>query len=205
MDEQHIPHRIGDIDRPFMMPVEDSFTRKGRLILTGRVQFELIKLGEQVDILGLGPTRRAAVIGIEMFYKKLDAGQAGDNLGIVLKGIDKKDISRGQVLAATDSMQAVKAFEALAYMLSLDEGGRVIPLSQGYRPQFYFWTTDTTGYVVPPEGVGQFEPGNFYEFKVELVNPVAMENGTRFVIREGGRTVAAGVVIKRNSSGPAQK
>ena len=195
MDE-HILPPIRDVDRPFMMPVEDSFTSKGRLIVTGRVEFGRIKVGDQVDILGLGPSRRTTVIGIEMFRKLLDAGQMGDNLGIALEGLKKDDVGRGQVLAAPDSMQAVKIFEALVYMLSLDEGGRNITLAKGYRPQFYFWTTDITGYVVPPEGVEQFEPGNFYEFKVKMENSMAMDKGTRFAIREGGRTVGAGKVIE---------
>ncbi|MFY0544906.1 elongation factor Tu [Brevibacillus sp. H7] len=194
--DSYIPTPERATDKPFLMPVEDVFTITGRgTVATGRVERGVVKVGDQVEIVGLAEeTRTTTVTGVEMFRKLLDQAQAGDNIGALLRGVERKDIERGQVLAKPGSVKPYTKFKAEVYVLSKEEGGRHTPFFANYRPQFYFRTTDVTGIIQLPEGVEMVMPGDNTEFTVELIAPVAMEQGTRFAIREGGRTVGAGVV-----------
>ncbi|MFA3782829.1 elongation factor Tu [Melioribacteraceae bacterium 4301-Me] len=195
--DEYIPIPQRDIDKPFLMPVEDVFSITGRgTVATGRVERGQVKLGEEIELIGLGVHKKTVVTGIEMFRKELDAAIAGDNAGILLRGIDKKEIERGMVLAKTGSITPHTVFEGEVYILSKEEGGRHTPFFQGYRPQFYFRTTDVTGVVTLPEGTEMVMPGDKVNMKVELIAEIAMEEGLRFAIREGGRTVGAGLVTK---------
>ncbi|MFJ9501743.1 elongation factor Tu [Brevibacillus centrosporus] len=194
--DSYIPTPERATDKPFLMPVEDVFTITGRgTVATGRVERGVVKVGDQVEIIGLAEeTKNTTVTGVEMFRKLLDSAQAGDNIGALLRGVDRKDIERGQCLAKPGSVKPYTKFKAEVYVLSKEEGGRHTPFFANYRPQFYFRTTDVTGIIQLPEGVEMIMPGDNTEFTVELIAPVAMEQGTRFAIREGGRTVGAGVV-----------
>jgi elongation factor Tu len=196
--DSYIPTPERAIDLPFLMAVEDVFTITGRgTVATGRVERGVVKTGDEVEIVGLHPTpRKTVVTGVEMFRKLLDQGQAGDNLGVLLRGVDRKDIERGQVIAKPGSITPHTKFEAQVYVLSQAEGGRHKAFFTGYRPQFYFRTTDVTGNITLPEGREMVMPGDNVEMVVELIQPIAMEEGLRFAIREGGRTVGAGAVIK---------
>ncbi len=195
--DSFIPEPERAIDGPFLMPVEDIFTISGRgTVATGRVDRGVIKVGEEVEIVGIRETRKTIVTGVEMFRKLLDQGQAGDNVGCLLRGVKREDIERGQVLAHTGSITPHTKFEAEVYILSKEEGGRHTPFFGGYRPQFYFRTTDVTGVVTLPEGIEMVMPGENVKMSVSLIMPIAMEEGLRFAIREGGRTVGAGVVSK---------
>jgi len=194
-----IPTPERAVDKPFLMPVEDVFSITGRgTVVTGRIERGVVKVGETVDILGMQEEGKltSTVTGVEMFRKLLDRGEAGDNVGLLLRGIDKDAVQRGMVVAKPGSVKPHKKFEAEVYILSKDEGGRHTPFFKGYRPQFYFRTTDVTGDIELPEGVEMIMPGDNTSFKVELIVPVAMEEGLRFAIREGGRTVGSGVVAK---------
>ncbi|MDQ5889974.1 MAG: elongation factor Tu, partial [Patescibacteria group bacterium] len=196
MDE-YIPEPVRDIEKPFLMPVEDIFSIEGRgTVVTGRIERGIIKVGEEIEIVGLSNTAKTTVTGVEMFNKSLDRGQAGDNAGILLRGLKKDDITRGQVLSKPGSVTPHTDFEAEVYILSKEEGGRHTPFFTGYKPQFYIRTTDVTGEVTLAEDVKMVMPGDTVTFKVKLVAPVAMEEQVRFAIREGGRTVGAGVVTK---------
>ena len=195
--DDYIPLPERDINKPFLMPVEDVFSITGRgTVATGRVERGQIKLSEEVELIGLGVHKKTVVTGIEMFRKELDSAMAGDNAGILLRGIDKKEIERGMVLAKTGSITPHKKFEGNVYILSKDEGGRHTPFFNGYRPQFYFRTTDVTGVAHLPEGTEMVMPGDRVMLSVDLISEIAMEEGLRFAIREGGRTVGAGVVTK---------
>jgi len=195
--DEHIPTPARAIDKPFLMPVEDVFSISGRgTVATGRVERGIINVGQEVEIVGLRPTVKTTVTGVEMFRKLLDQGQAGDNIGALLRGTKREDIERGQVLAAPGSITPHTNFGAQAYILNKDEGGRHTPFFTNYRPQFYFRTTDVTGVVSLPEGVEMVMPGDNVSFQVELIAPIAMDEGLRFAIREGGRTVGSGVVAK---------
>jgi elongation factor Tu len=194
--DSYIPTPERATDKPFLMPVEDVFTITGRgTVATGRVERGQIKVGEEVEIIGLSEApRKSVVTGVEMFRKLLDFAQAGDNIGALLRGVDRKDIERGQVLAKPGSIKPHTQFTAQVYVLGKEEGGRHTPFFNGYRPQFYFRTTDVTGVATLPEGIDMVMPGDNVTFTVELINPIAMEEGLRFAIREGGRTVGSGVV-----------
>ena len=194
--DEYIPLPERPVDKPFLMPVEDIFTITGRgTVATGRVERGIVKTGEEVELVGLvEKPRKLVVTGVEMFRKILDEGRAGDNIGLLLRGIDRKDVKRGQVLAKPGSVKAHTKFKAQVYVLSKDEGGRHTPFFNGYRPQFYFRTTDITGSIKLPEGVEMIMPGDNVEIEVELITPMALELNLRFAIREGGRTVGAGVV-----------
>lgn len=195
--DSYIPEPKRDIDKPFLMPIEDVFSISGRgTVVTGRVERGIVKVGEEVEIVGIKPTVKTTCTGVEMFRKLLDQGQAGDNVGALLRGVKRDDVERGQVLAAPKSITPHKKFKAEVYVLSKEEGGRHTPFFTGYRPQFYFRTTDITGVIALPEGVEMVMPGDNSQFIVELINPIAMENGLRFAIREGGRTVGSGVVTE---------
>ena len=195
--DDFIPEPERDIDKPFLMPIEDVFSISGRgTVVTGRVERGVIKVGEEVEIVGIKPTVKTTCTGVEMFRKLLDQGQAGDNIGALLRGTKRDDVERGQVLAAPKSITPHKKFKAEVYVLSKEEGGRHTPFFSGYRPQFYFRTTDITGIIALPEGVEMVMPGDNSQFIVELINPIAMESGLRFAIREGGRTVGSGVVTE---------
>ena len=195
--DSYIPTPTRPKDRPFLMPVEDVFGIKGRgTVVTGRIERGVVKVGDEVEIVGLGETRKTVVTGVEMFQKTLDTGEAGDNVGCLLRGIERDDIERGQVLAKPGSITPHKKFDAEVYVLSKDEGGRHTPFLPGYRPQFYIRTTDVTGAITLPEGVEMVMPGDNVKMTVELITPVAVEEGLRFAIREGGRTVGAGAVTK---------
>ncbi len=196
--DSYIPTPERAVDRPFLMPIEDVFAIKGRgTVVTGRVERGRVKVGETVHIVGMAPQPRPTVVtGVEMFLKTLDEGQAGDNVGALLRGIERTDVERGQVLAAPGSINPHTTFLAQVYVLSREEGGRHTPFFNGYRPQFYFRTTDVTGSIGLPEGVEMVVPGDNVEMTVELITPVAVEEGLNFAIREGGRTVGAGVVTK---------
>ncbi|MEJ1161185.1 elongation factor Tu [Prosthecomicrobium sp. N25] len=195
--DEYIPQPERPIDQPFLMPVEDVFTISGRgTVVTGRVERGIVKVGEEVEIVGIRPTRKTTVTGVEMFRKLLDQGQAGDNIGALLRGIERKDVERGQVLCKPGSVTPHTKFEAEAYILTKEEGGRHTPFFANYRPQFYFRTTDVTGIVQLPEGTEMVMPGDNVKLVVELIVPIAMEEKLRFAIREGGRTVGAGVVAK---------
>jgi len=194
--DEYIPLPERPVDKPFLMPVEDIFTITGRgTVATGRVERGIVKTGEEVELVGLvEKPRKLVVTGVEMFRKILDEGRAGDNIGLLLRGIDRKDVKRGQVLAKPGSVKAHTKFKAQVYVLSKEEGGRHTPFFNGYRPQFYFRTTDITGSIKLPEGVEMIMPGDNVEIEVELITPMALELNLRFAIREGGRTVGAGVV-----------
>jgi elongation factor Tu len=190
-----IPERA--IDKPFLMPVEDVFSIQGRgTVVTGRVERGIVKVGEEIEIVGVKDTKKTTCTGVEMFNKLLDQGQAGDNIGALLRGIDKKEVERGQVLAKPGTIHPHTKFKGTIYCLTKDEGGRHNPFFSGYRPQFYFRTTDITGTVTLPEDKQMIMPGDNTEINVELIYPIAMEKGLRFAVREGGRTVASGQVIE---------
>ena len=195
--DEYIPEPVRPVDEPFLMPVEDVFTITGRgTVVTGRVDQGIVKSGERVEIVGLRDTRETVVTGVEMFRKILDDGQAGDNVGVLLRGVEKNDLERGQVLAAPGSITPHTKFKAEAYILSKEEGGRHTPFFKGYRPQFYFRTTDVTGIVTMPKDVEMVMPGDNVTLEIELITPIAMEKELRFAIREGGHTVGAGVVAE---------
>jgi elongation factor Tu len=196
MDE-YIPEPERAIDGAFIMPIEDVFSISGRgTVVTGRIERGVINVGDEVEIVGIKDTTKTTVTGVEMFRKLLDQGQAGDNVGILVRGTKREEVERGQVLCKPGSIKPHTKFEAEVYVLSKEEGGRHTPFFKGYRPQFYFRTTDVTGAVELPEGVEMVMPGDNVNMKVELIAPIAMEEGLRFAIREGGRTVGAGVVAK---------
>jgi elongation factor Tu len=193
--DDYIPTPQRETDKPFLMPVEDIFTIQGRgTVATGRIERGIVKVNEQVEIVGIRDTRNTVVTGVEMFKKLLDEGVAGDNVGLLLRGVDRKDIERGQVIAKPGSITPHTKFKAEAYVLTKEEGGRHTPFFSGYRPQFYFRTTDVTGVAKLPEGVEMVMPGDNIQMEIELIAPIAMEKGLRFAIREGGRTVGAGTV-----------
>ena len=193
--DEYIPQPERALDRPFLMPIEDVFSISGRgTVVTGRVERGIVKVGEEVEIVGIKPTVKTVVTGVEMFRKLLDQGQAGDNIGALLRGTKREDVERGQVLAKPGSITPHTKFKAEAYILTKEEGGRHTPFFTNYRPQFYFRTTDVTGMVQLPEGVEMVMPGDNVSMDVELIAPIAMDDGLRFAIREGGRTVGAGVV-----------
>jgi elongation factor Tu len=195
--DSYIPEPKRAIDGPFLMPIEDVFSISGRgTVVTGRVERGVVKVGEEVEIVGIKPTTKTIVTGVEMFRKLLDQGQAGDNLGVLLRGTKREEVERGQVLAKPGSITPHTKFEAEVYVLTKEEGGRHTPFFQGYRPQFYFRTTDVTGSVELPKGTEMVMPGDNIKVVVTLINPIAMEDGLRFAIREGGKTVGAGVVAK---------
>ena len=195
--DSFIPDPVRDIDKPFLMPIEDVFSISGRgTVVTGRVERGIIKVGDEVEIVGIKPTQKTTCTGVEMFRKLLDQGEAGDNIGALLRGTKRDDVERGQVLAAPKSITPHKKFKAEVYVLSKEEGGRHTPFFTGYRPQFYFRTTDITGVIALPEGVEMVMPGDNSQVIVELIAPIAMEAGLRFAIREGGRTVGSGVVTE---------
>jgi elongation factor Tu len=195
--DEYIPLPERDVDKPFLMPVEDVFSISGRgTVATGRVERGRIRVGEEVEIVGIRETRKTVATGVEMFRKLLDEGQAGDNIGVLLRGIKRDEVERGQVLAKPQSITPHTKFKAEVYVLSKDEGGRHTPFFNGYRPQFYFRTTDVTGVVTLPEGVEMVMPGDNVTIEAELITPIAMEQELRFAIREGGRTVGAGVVAE---------
>jgi elongation factor Tu len=195
--DTYIKEPVREIDKPFLLPVEDVFSITGRgTVATGRIDRGQIKVGEEVALIGFGSDKKSVVTGVEMFRKLLDSGQAGDNVGLLLRGVDKKEIERGMVLAKTGSITPHTKFEAEVYVLTKEEGGRHTPFFKGYRPQFYFRTTDVTGSVELPEGTEMVMPGDNVQMTVELITPIAMEKELRFAIREGGRTVGAGVVTE---------
>ena len=196
MDE-YFPEPKRDIDKPFLLPIEDVFSISGRgTVVTGRVERGIVKVGEEIEIVGLRPTQKTTCTGVEMFRKLLDQGQAGDNVGVLLRGTKREDVERGQVLSKPGSITPHKKFEAEVYVLSKEEGGRHTPFFNGYKPQFYFRTTDVTGSMELPSGVEMVMPGDNVKVTASLISPIAMEEGLRFAIREGGRTVGAGVVSK---------
>jgi elongation factor Tu len=193
--DSYIPQPERPLDRPFLMPIEDVFSISGRgTVVTGRVETGIVKVGEEVEIVGIKDTRKTVVTGVEMFRKLLDQGQAGDNIGALIRGVGREEVERGQVLCKPGSIKPHTDFSAEVYVLSKDEGGRHTPFFANYRPQFYFRTTDVTGEVVLPEGTEMVMPGDNVNLGVKLIAPIAMDQGLRFAIREGGRTVGAGVV-----------
>ncbi len=195
--DDFIPEPVRDLDKPFLMPIEDVFSIKGRgTVATGRIELGVVKLNDEVEIVGIRPTTKSVVTGIEAFKKNLDQGQAGDNAGILLRGIERDDIERGQVLAKPGTITPHTEFDAEVYILTKEEGGRHTPFFKGYKPQFYFRTTDVTGEVELPADKEMVMPGDTITFKIKLLAPIAMDQGLRFAIREGGRTVGAGVVTK---------
>ena len=195
--DEKIPEPVRDTDKPFLMPIEDIFSIEGRgTVVTGRIERGIVNINEEVEIVGIRPTTKTIVTGIEMFNKSLDRGQAGDNAGVLLRGTKKEDVERGQVLAKPGSITPHTEFEGEVYVLTKEEGGRHTPFFKGYKPQFYVRTTDVTGEVILPEGTEMVMPGDTINLAVKLMAPVAMEAGMRFAIREGGRTVGAGVVTK---------
>jgi len=195
--DTYIPEPKRDIDKAFLMPVEDVFSISGRgTVVTGRIERGIIKVGDEIEVVGIRPTQKTTVTGVEMFRKLLDEGRAGDNAGLLLRGLKRDDVERGQVLAKPGTITPHTDFEAEVYVLSKEEGGRHTPFFKGYRPQFYFRTTDVTGSVQLPEGVEMVMPGDNIKMVVSLIHPIAMDEGLRFAIREGGRTVGAGVVAK---------
>jgi len=195
--DEYIPEPVRDIEKPFLMPIEDIFSIEGRgTVVTGRIERGIIKLNDEIEIVGLKDTQKTVITGIEMFNKSLDEGRAGDNAGLLLRGLKKDDVERGQVVAKPGSVTPHAEFEAEVYVLSKEEGGRHTPFLKGYKPQFYIRTTDVTGEVGLPEGVEMVMPGDNVKVSVKLISPVALEEKTRFAIREGGRTVASGVVSK---------
>jgi elongation factor Tu len=195
--DTYIPEPVRETDKPFLMPVEDVFSITGRgTVATGRIERGRVKVGEELALVGFGATKKSVVTGVEMFRKLLDEGQAGDNVGLLLRGVDKEEIERGMVLAKPGSVTPHTKFEAEVYVLTKEEGGRHTPFFKGYRPQFYFRTTDVTGSIELPGGVEMVMPGDNIQMTIELITPIAMDEGLRFAIREGGRTVGAGVVTK---------
>ena len=195
--DNYFPEPQRDTDKPFILPIEDVFSISGRgTVVTGRVEKGIVKVGEEVEVVGIRPTQKTVVTGVEMFRKLLDSGQAGDNVGVLVRGLKRDDVERGQVLCKPGSITPHTKFEAEVYVLSKEEGGRHTPFFKGYRPQFYFRTTDVTGACELPEGVEMVMPGDNVKMEVTLINSIAMEEGLRFAIREGGRTVGAGVVAK---------
>ena len=193
--DRYIPEPMRDVDKPFLMPIEDVFSISGRgTVVTGRLERGLIKVGDDVEIVGIRPTHKTVCTGVEMFRKTLDEGQAGDNIGVLLRGVKRDEVERGQVVAKPGSINPHRKFKAEAYILKKEEGGRHTPFFNGYRPQFYFRTTDVTGVVTLPEGIEMVMPGDNVSTEVELITPIAMEKELRFAIREGGRTVGAGVI-----------
>jgi elongation factor Tu len=195
--DEYIPQPDRPKDKPFLMPIEDVFSISGRgTVVTGRVERGIIKVNEEVEIVGIKPTTKTVVTGVEMFRKLLDSGEAGDNIGALLRGTKREDVERGQVLAKPGSITPHTKFKAECYILTKDEGGRHTPFFSNYRPQFYFRTTDVTGEVKLPEGTEMVMPGDNISVEVNLICPIAMDEGLRFAIREGGRTVGAGVVAK---------
>ncbi|MFQ6091395.1 MAG: elongation factor Tu [bacterium] len=195
--DEYVPTPERDIDKPFLMPVEDVFSITGRgTVGTGRVERGIVKVGDEVEVVGIRETRKTVCTGVEMFRKILDQGQAGDNIGVLLRGVDKDELERGMVVAAPGSITPHRRFKGEVYVLTKEEGGRHTPFFNGYRPQFYFRTTDVTGGVQLPEGVEMVMPGDNVSMEVGLITPIAMEEGLRFAIREGGRTVGAGVVAE---------
>jgi elongation factor Tu len=197
--DEYIEEPVRETDKPFLMPIEDVFSITGRgTVVTGRVEQGMLTTGTEVEIVGIRPVKKTTVTGVEMFRKLLDEGRAGDNVGLLLRGVGKEEVERGQVVAAPGSITPHTDFEAQVYVLTKEEGGRQNPFFDGYRPQFYFRTTDVTGSVKLPEGTEMVMPGDNTEMNVELINPIAMDEGLRFAIREGGRTVGAGRVVKIN-------
>jgi elongation factor Tu len=195
--DSYIPDPVRDIEKAFLMPIEDVFSISGRgTVVTGRIERGIVKVGEEIEIVGIRDTQKSVCTGVEMFRKLLDEGRAGENVGVLLRGTKREDVERGQVLAAPGSIKPHTKFEAEVYILSKDEGGRHTPFFKGYRPQFYFRTTDVTGSCELPEGIEMVMPGDNVKMEVTLLNPIAMDEGLRFAIREGGRTVGAGVVAK---------
>jgi len=195
--DSEIPEPVRDTDKPFLMPIEDVFSIKGRgTVVTGRIDRGIVKVNDEVEIVGIRKTSKVVVTGVEMFNKLLDEGQAGDNVGVLLRGIEREDVERGQVLAKPGSITPHTEFESKVYILTKDEGGRHTPFSKGYKPQFYIRTTDVTGEIELPEGTEMIMPGDTINFKVKLIVAVAIEEGMKFAIREGGRTVGAGIVTK---------
>jgi elongation factor Tu len=195
--DSYIPTPVRDTEKPFLLPIEDIFTITGRgTVVTGRVERGIAKINDEVEIVGLKPTRKTIVTGIEMFKKQLDEAIAGDNAGVLLRGVERNDVERGQVLAKPGSIKPYKKFVAQVYVLKKEEGGRHTPFFKGYRPQFYFRTTDVTGTIELKAGVEMITPGDNTEITVELIAPVAIEKGSKFSIREGGKTVGAGSVIE---------
>ena len=195
--DTYIPQPVRETDKPFLLPVEDVFSITGRgTVATGRIERGRIKVGEELELVGFGANKKTVVTGVEMFRKLLDSGEAGDNVGLLLRGVDKKEIERGMVLAKPGSIPPHTKFEAEVYVLTKEEGGRHTPFFKGYRPQFYFRTTDVTGSVELPAGTEMVMPGDNIQMTIELITPIAMEEQLRFAIREGGRTVGAGVVTK---------
>jgi elongation factor Tu len=195
--DTYIPEPVRPKDKPFLMPIEDVFGIKGRgTVVTGRIERGVVKTGEDVEIVGFTETRKTVCTGVEMFRKILDQGEAGDNVGCLLRGVEREDVERGQVLAKPGSITPHTKFEAEVYVLSKEEGGRHTPFFNGYRPQFYIRTTDVTGSTNLPDGVEMVMPGDNVKMTAELIMPVALEEGVRFAIREGGRTVGAGVITK---------
>jgi elongation factor Tu len=195
--DSYIPNPTREIDKPFIMPIEDVFSISGRgTVVTGRVEKGIVKVGDEIEIVGIRPTQRTVVTGVEMFRKILDQGQAGDNVGVLLRGTKKEEVERGMVLAKPGSITPHTQFKAEAYILTKEEGGRHTPFFNGYRPQFYLRTTDVTGVVKLEQGVEMVMPGDNVTMEVELITPIAMTEGLRFAIREGGRTVGAGVISK---------
>jgi elongation factor Tu len=195
--DDYIPEPVRELDKPFLMPIEDVFSIKGRgTVATGRIETGIVKINDEVEIVGIRPTKKSVVTGIEAFKKSLDQGQAGDNAGVLLRGIERDDIERGQVLAKPGTITPHTEFDSEVYILTKEEGGRHTPFFKGYKPQFYFRTTDVTGEVELPADKEMVMPGDTITFKVKLLSPIAMEQGLRFAIREGGRTVGAGVVTK---------
>jgi len=193
--DKYIPEPVRDIDKPFLMPIEDVFSISGRgTVVTGRLERGVIKVGDEVEIVGIRPTHKTVCTGVEMFRKTLDEGQAGDNIGVLLRGVKRDDVERGQVVAKPGSINPHRKFKAEAYILKKEEGGRHTPFFNGYRPQFYFRTTDVTGVVTLPEGIEMVMPGDNVALEVNLITPIAMEKELRFAIREGGKTVGAGVI-----------
>jgi len=195
--DSYIKEPVRDVDKPFIMPVEDVFTISGRgTVVTGRVERGIVRVGDEVEIVGFRETQKTVATGVEMFRKLLDEGRAGDNIGVLLRGTKREEVERGQVLAKPASITPHTQFNAEAYILTKEEGGRHTPFFNGYRPQFYFRTTDVTGVVKLPEGTEMVMPGDNVNMEISLITPIAMEEGLRFAIREGGRTVGAGVVTK---------
>jgi elongation factor Tu len=193
--DNYIPEPVRDVDKPFLMPIEDVFSISGRgTVVTGRVERGVIRVGDEVEIVGIRETMKTVCTGVEMFRKVLDEGRAGDNIGVLLRGIKREEVERGQVLAAPKSITPHTRFKAEVYILTKEEGGRHTPFFSGYRPQFYFRTTDVTGVMTLPEGVEMVMPGDNVTVEVSLITPIAMEKELRFAVREGGRTVGAGVV-----------
>ena len=204
--DKYVPMPARDIEKPFIMPIEDIFSIQGRgTVVTGRIERGIVKVGEECEIVGFGETKKTVVTGVEMFKKLLDEGRAGDNVGLLLRGIDKEGVERGQVIAKPGTIKGYTKFKAEVYVLSKEEGGRHTPFFNGYRPQFYFRTTDVTGVAHLPEGTEMVMPGDNVQMTIELITPVAMDKGLRFAIREGGRTVGAGTVSEIVAADPVVK